>query len=99
MSNIVTMNGNGTVNLNDGITMDLVREDDGIVVVNLYGVDVPEGESRWSYTEYEMDRWDGAHSGTRCHDALVAWLIGRGVDAELADDIYALTESIHDYGC
>ena len=87
---LVSINADGTVELNDGIKME-ISHDDGNVYITLYGIEVPEGENWLEYSEYAIESW-GNH-----HDPLVAWLTERGVLTSYAEDICKLAGNLNDY--
>ena len=86
----VTINEDGTINLNDGISME-VSHSDGDVFITLYGVETPQGESWMDYTEYAIRDWGGYR------EPLTAWLCERGVSAAYAAGVCELASNLNDY--
>lgn len=85
-----TINQDGTIQLNDGITME-ISHDDGDVFITLYGITIPEGESWLDYSEYAVESW------SHFREPLTAWLTERGVDAEYAEGVCDLADNMNDY--
>lgn len=85
-----TINTDGTIQLNDGITME-VSHSDGDVFITLYGIAIPEDESWLDYSEYAIESWGDFR------EPLAAWLTERGVSADRAEDICDLADNLNDY--
>lgn len=86
----VTLNADGTISLNDGISME-VSHSDGDVYITLYGIDIPEGKSWLDYSEYAIESWGGYR------EPLIAWLTERGVSATNAEGICQLASNLNDF--
>lgn len=90
-TNLTTVNEDGTVQLNDGITME-VSADDGDVFITLYGIETPDGENWLEWCETAITSW-----GKSYRETLAAWLVERGVSESLTDDICDLASNLSDY--